>query len=423
MTKTEYRGIGETLYTEILPNGLPVCVIPKPDYRKTFAVFATDYGGADRRFTLAGEPKNTPAGVAHYLEHKMFDMPEGNALMALESRGANPNAFTSDAMTAYHFECTDFFEENLRTLLTFVSTPYFTQESVDKERGIISQEIRMCEDSPDYRVYMNLMRCLFSHSPLRDSVAGTVESIRAITPQVLYDCHKVFYHPSNMALCVVGRADPEQVAAAARELLTPESAEKPGREYGGPEGALPEQALSEEAMVVSAPQFFIGAKSGPALNGAPALRERVVGSVALRCLAGASSPFYIRLYGEGLLNGTFGCDLDYAAGEGMALLGGESRDPASVLGELKKQIAAVTADGFDENLFARQKKAAYGGRLRALGSFDAMAVALAEGLFAGFCPLDAFDVLETVTAAECAGWVAEKLAPARLAMSVIKPKE
>jgi len=423
MTKTEYPGIGETLYTDTLPNGLQVCVIPKPDYRKVFAVFRHGLRGADRRFTLAGEPKNTPAGVAHYLEHKMFDMPEGNALMALEARGANPNAFTSDAMTAYHFECTDYFEENLRTLLQFVSTPYFTQESVDKERGIISQEIRMCEDSPDYRVYMNLMRCLFSHSPLRDSVAGTVESIQDITPQVLYDCHKVFYHPSNMALCVVGRADPERVIAMARELLTSEGAEKPGREYGGPEGALPEQSLSEEDMVVSAPQFFIGAKGGPLLKGAPALRERVVGSLALRCLAGTSSPFYIRLYGEGLLNGMFGCDLDYAAGESMALLGGESRDPETVLQELKKQITTVATDGFDEALFARQKKAAYGGRLRVLGSFEAMAVGLAEGLFAGFCPLDAFAVLKTVTAAECAGWAAEKLAPARLAMSVIKPKE
>ena len=185
MQKTDYSAVGETLYSTVRPNGLPIFVMPKPGYRKTFAVFATNYGGADRRFTLAGEAKNTPAGVAHYLEHKMFDTPEGDALMRLNATGADPNAFTSQSMTAYHFECTDHFEENLRTLLSFVSVPYFTQQSVDKERGIIGQEIRMYEDAPDFVVYTDLMKCLFAENPLRDSVAGTVESIAEITPEVL----------------------------------------------------------------------------------------------------------------------------------------------------------------------------------------------------------------------------------------------
>ena len=161
MRQTDYPAVGETLYSSVLPNGLPVFVIPKPGYRRNFAIFAANYGGADRRFLLDGTEHLTPAGVAHYLEHKMFDTPEGDALMRLNAAGADPNAFTSEAMTAYHFECVDNFGENLRTLLSFVSVPYFTQASVDKERGIIGQEIRMYEDNPDFAVYVNLMKGLF----------------------------------------------------------------------------------------------------------------------------------------------------------------------------------------------------------------------------------------------------------------------
>jgi predicted Zn-dependent peptidase len=212
METRAYESIGETLTTAVLPNGLGLSVVRKPGYAKSCALFATNYGGADRRFLLAGEWKDTPAGVAHFLEHKMFDMPDGgNALNVLSANGASPNAFTSQAMTAYHFESTSGFKENLRTLLHFVSVPWFTPESVAKEQGIIGQEIRMTEDSPDFAVYMGLMKSLYAVNPLRDSVAGTVESISHITAQTLYDCHKVFYNPSNMALCVVGDVDPARI--------------------------------------------------------------------------------------------------------------------------------------------------------------------------------------------------------------------
>ena len=226
MTKYEYPGVGETLWRSTLENGLRVSVITKPGYTRCFAMFATDYGGADRRFRLGGEYIDTPAGVAHFLEHKMFDMPEGdNAMTLLASNGAQPNAFTSSGMTAYYFESTEGFYENLETLLRFVSTPYFTPESVQKERGIIGQEIRMCEDNPDYVVYDELMRCLYAHNPIRDSVAGTVESIAAITPETLYSCHKIFYNPSNMCLCVAGDVDPRRVEDAARRILPAEAGE------------------------------------------------------------------------------------------------------------------------------------------------------------------------------------------------------
>ena len=186
-------------------------------------MFATCYGGADRRFRVNDTWTDTPAGVAHYLEHKLFDMPDGSdALLTLSENGADPNAFTSTNMTAYYFSCTDRFEDNLRTLLRFVSTPYFTDASVAKEQGIIAQEIRMGEDDPDRAVWRDLMRCLLARDGARDAVAGTVESIAQITPETLYTCHRAFYAPSNMVLCAVCQDTPERVAAIAAEILPPD---------------------------------------------------------------------------------------------------------------------------------------------------------------------------------------------------------
>ena len=209
MQTNDYPQIGETLYTETLPNGLTIRVVPKPGFRGCFAAFATNYGGACRRFTLDGKRFDTPAGVAHYLEHKMFDLPDGdNALNMLSANGADPNAFTGDDMTCYYFQCTENFEENLRLLLHFVSTPYFTEETVQKEQGIIAQEIRMGEDDPSQAILYQLLGQLYDHHPIRDHVAGTVESIAEITPELLYDCHRAFYAPSNMCLAVEGDVDP-----------------------------------------------------------------------------------------------------------------------------------------------------------------------------------------------------------------------
>ena len=225
-----YPRIGERVLEHTLPNGLKLFVIPKPQYRRKYAFFAARYGGMDLCFTRAGRRVDTPAGIAHYLEHKMFDTKDGSAMVELSRNGAEPNAFTSNAMTGYYFDCTEHFEENLRLLLSFVSVPYFTAESVEKERGIIAQEIRMVEDSPDWQVYENLLKCLYHSSPARIPIAGTVESIADITAETLYDCHRAFYCPSNMALCVVGDVDPAEVVRAAREVPPPKRSCRAGAE-------------------------------------------------------------------------------------------------------------------------------------------------------------------------------------------------
>ena len=423
MQSKEYPRLGETLCSSVLPNGLVLQVLPKPGFRSAFAVFAANYGGAHRRFTLEGRALDTPAGVAHYLEHKMFDLPDGdNALNLLTANGADPNAFTSSSITCYFFQCTEKFEENLRLLLHFVSTPYFTEETVRKEQGIIAQEIRMTEDSPGNAVYYNLLRQLYAHHPIRDRVAGTVESIAEITHETLYDCHKVFYAPSNMCLCVEGDVDPERIEALVRTLLPEGEAPVPQADFGPEEDLLPLETLHREAMPVSAPQFLIGAKLRPE-KGEAGLRQSIVAQLALRLLVGSSSPFYTSLYAAGTLNRDFDYEADFSAGTGTVLLGGESEEPEAVLAALNDRIAKVCAEGFDPAAFERARRASYGARLRGLEDFESMCVALAVGQFEGFCPLDAPELLGAVTRAECEAFVRENLSPERFALSIIDPKK
>ena len=422
MQRLDYPKLGETLYLDTLPNGLALAVAVKPGYTRCYASFTTHYGGADRRCRCGGEFIDTPAGVAHFLEHKMFDMPDGdNALSALAANGAQPNAYTSSGLTCYHFESTANFYDNLRQLLRFVSTPYFTDESVQKEQGIIGQEIRMCEDSPDYVIYDELMRCLYDHHPIRDSVAGTVESIAEITPETLYRCHKIFYNPGNMCLAVAGDVDPEQVRAIALELLPAEAGETPGRDYGAPEGLLPARPRFQRAMAVSAPQFLVGVKLAPGLSGDELLRQKLLGGAAMTCLYGSSSPFYSRLYAEGLLNADFFVDSDCAADTVTLLAGGESRDPERVLAEMLAAARSAAEDGLDPAYFTRIMKAAYGGRVRSLSSFSGLCASLTDGAFGGYNAMDAFAMTASLTAEDLRTFIKENLTPERAALSVITP--
>ena len=422
MQSKHYPGIDETLFFATLPNGLRLRVVPKAGFNSFYAVFATDYGGAHRRFRLDGRTVDTPAGVAHFLEHKMFDLPNGdNALNVLSANGADPNAFTSSGVTCYYFQCTEHFEQNLRMLLHFVSTPYFTPDTVQKEQGIIGQEIRMGEDDPGSAIYYNLLGLLYEHHPIRDRVAGTVESIAQITDQTLYDCHKAFYAPSNMCLVVEGDVDPERIYAIAMEELSQEKAEAPEADFGEPEGPLPVGTIRRESMAVSAPQFYIGAKITPAA-GDGVLRQRLVAQLALRMLAGRSSNFYARLYDQGMLSRDFDYEADFSAGTGTVILGGESAEPEKVLEELKKEVARISEEGLDKERFELSKRASLGARLRGLEDFDNVCISLAMGVFEGYCPFDALSLLSNVTAQECEQFIRKTLAPERLAISIIEPK-
>jgi len=330
MDKKLYPRIGEEVIWETLDNGLPVCIVPKQGFSRKYALFATRYGGMDMRFELKGQWLDTPAGIAHYLEHKMFDTKDGNALQELAKNGAEPNAFTSNAITCYYFDSTEKFYENLEILLSFVSVPYFTDESVEKEQGIIGQEIGMIEDNPEWQVYKQMMQALYRSSPARTPVAGSVESISHITAQTLYDCHKAFYTPANMCLVVVGDVDPETVLATAKRVLPAESGAIIRRDYGAEESTDTACGYAEAQMEVAMPTFLVGFKCPPQHGGEAQHRFAAIGELACDVLMGESSPLYARLYSQGLINGSFGAAFDLLPGAAYAYAGGDSKDPKAV---------------------------------------------------------------------------------------------
>lgn len=418
-----YDLIREQVYGEKLENGLSVFVIRKQGYNKCFAFFATDYGGADRRFLHGGQWLDTPMGVAHFLEHKMFDTKDGNALTNLSANGASPNAFTSSDITAYHFESTDKFEENLEILLSFVSIPYFTEESVQKEQGIIGQEIHMTEDEPDYAVYYGLMKALYAHNPLRDSVAGTIESIAQITAETLYSCHNVFYNPSNMVLCVAGDVEPEKILAIARKILPKEAGEVPQRDYGPTETLTPVSQRAEKAMEVSIPIFLFGAKVAPVKDGDDYLKQELIGSLALEFLAGHSSPLYLRLYEKGLVNNSFSAAYEASAGAAYVIAGGESANPDAVFEAFKNEAQTLAEKGPDPDLFHRLKKAIFGRHIRSLNSFDSICYNYAKGYFREYDAFTAPEVLQSITPEDITSFVKDNLTPEKMAISIITPKK
>ena len=417
-----YDLIGEQLYSEKLENGLTVFVDVKKGFNKSYAFFATDYGGADRRFQHGGKWIDTPMGVAHFLEHKMFDTEDGNALTNLAAGGASPNAFTSSDMTAYYFESTEKFKDNLEILLDFVSVPYFTPESVEKEQGIIAQEIRMTEDDPEHAVYYGLMRALYANNPVRDPIAGTVDSIADITADTLYSCHKVFYNPSNMVLCVVGDVDPDEITATARKILPRHAGEVPRRDYGPAETLKPVTTFSEEEMEVSRPIFHIGAKAQPFKSGDKVLLQELTGTLALEILAGHSSPFYKKLYDEGLINSGFSAAYEYTAGIAYALAGGESSQPDKVFNAFKLETARLIKEGPDEKLFNRQKKALLGRQISAFNSFENISLNLTRGHFKNYDAFLASNLLSGITAQDVTEYLDKFLAPDNMALHIVRPK-
>ena len=421
METREYPRLGETVSRRTLPNGLAVMVVHKPYHAKRYAFFATRYGGMDLRYRQDGQWRDTPAGIAHYLEHKMFDTQEGSALQELARNGAVENAFTSGAMTAYYFESTEHFYENLRILLRFVSVPWFTEESVAKEQGIIAQEIRMTEDDPDWRVYEGLMTCLYRESPVRVPVAGTVESIRAITPQVLYDCHRAFYVPGNMVLVCVGDVELDRVARLAEEILPAERGEDIPRDYGAGEDDVPACRETERSMAVSMPLFLGGYKCRPCAGGEELLRRSLIGDMACDVLFGDSSPLYARLYEAGDINGSLGGNFDLMPGAAYLYVGGDARDPRRVFDAITAEARRLGTEGIDEAFYQRLRRAAYGQAIRSLNSFENIAVSLAEGHFQGFDYYRLPEVFDSVTKADVEAFLREELTPEHAALSVIRP--
>lgn len=416
-----WTALRERMEERTLENGLRVCYLPKEGFSKTFAILATNFGSVDASFTIDGERHDTPAGVAHFLEHKMFEDEDGNALQKFARTGASPNAFTSHTMTAYHFSCTDRFEENLEILLKFVFTPYFTEENVAKERGIIGQEIGMMDDTPSWRLFCGLLEGLYRNHPVRVPIAGSVESIAQITPEVLYTCHRAFYSPKNMALIVCGTADFDEICRMAAQFSPAEAPEIGQRHYGGRREAVNELTV-ERRMAVSRPQFLLGFKDTPLAAGESRLRRALLGELAVRILCGDTAPLYAELYGKRLIGRDFDTDYMLFPEGAAAILGGESRDPEAARAAIEAETARLAREGVEQALFDRMKKALYGLWLRVLDVPEAYARQQAAAMFAGEDYADFAAMCDTISPQDVQAVYARWAQRDRSSMSVIRPQ-
>ena len=423
MEKKLYERIGEEVFHTTLPNGLPVYIVPKKDFLRKYALFATRYGGMDMRFEKDGQWLDTPAGIAHYLEHKMFDTEAGNALQELAKNGAEPNAFTSNAITCYYFDSTEKFYENLEILLSFVSVPYFTEESVEKEQGIIAQEINMIEDNPEWQVYKRLMQALYHTSPARTSVAGSVESIRQITAQTLYDCHKAFYTPSNMCLVVVGDVDADKVLETARRILPESSGPDIPRDHGPAEDLTAAQPETSCTMEVAMPTFLLGFKCAPQADGPEQMRATAIGELACDLMMGESSPLYARLYSQGLINGSFGASYDILPGAAYVYAGGDSKDPHAVAQAILAEAKRLAEEKLDEAYYRRIINANFGAAMRALNSFESIAVSMVEGCFRRYDAYRFPEVYDSITQQDVLDFIRDSFTERGMALSIVYPKE
>ena len=420
--KKHYAGIGESLETATLENGLRVCYIPKPDFSKTFAMLAANFGSVDAAFTMDGIRYDTPAGVAHFLEHKMFEDADGNALQKFGATGASPNAFTSHTMTAYHFSCTSDFEKNLEILLKFVYTPYFTDENVKKEKGIIGQEIGMMDDMPNWQAYVGMFEGLYTEHPVRISIAGSVESIAPITPELLLRCHEAFYSPSNMMLIVCGTADFERVVDMARSLTPKTSKEIAARHYGQRRSTVHRREVVR-VMQLSKPYFLLGVKDIPLAEGESAIRRTMTGELLARLVCGQTSPLFAELYAEGLLNRRFETGYSLLPEGAYAMFGGESADPRKVRDAVERRLSELHRNGVDEAQFRRMRNAVYGMYVRYLDQPDEVCRMQAEAGFHGENFGDFAEVFETITVEDVQEMLARWAQPDRTALSLILPRE
>ena len=422
MKKTYYPELDETLCTCVLENGLTVAVVPRKGFTRKLAYFVTDYGSIHTDFLLEGSQYSAPAGVAHYLEHKMFDLPGDRDVSAeFAAMGAMTNAFTSYDMTAYYFSTTENFEGCLRLLLEFVSTPYFTEESVEKERGIIDQEIGMNLDSPDSVVFDSLMEALYHKHPIRVPILGSCETIREITPEVLYNCHRAFYIPDNMLLCVVGDVEPENVAEIARQVLGTEHREPGVKLQNWPEPMTCRQPEVTANMEVAMPMFNLAFKCEPVERGDAGIRTEMVADLAAEALFGESSELYLKLYEEGIIDSSFGGGFETIDGCAMLMCSGDSENAGAVRDAVLEQAKKIAKEGIPEKNFLRMKRSALGRRIRSLDSFDATCFRVSAYHFSGFDYFRFPEVYRSIEASEIQDFLNRVVQQERCSLSVINP--
>ena len=415
--------LGESYQKYTMDNGLTVLVYPMPQKNGVYALLGAKIGSTTGDFALDGRAVHVPAGVAHFLEHKMFEGEDGDAFELFAKTGASANAYTSFDKTCYLFSSSVNIEESLRTLIRFVGSPHFTEQTVDKEQGIIGQEIKMYDDNPEWALAMLSLQSLYSVSPLKEDIAGTVESIAQITPALLYDCYNAFYRPENMALAVAGNIAFEQVKAICDEeyskIKVP--AERVER-LANPEPQAIVTPYVERRMSVFAPQFCLGYKETPH---EPALRRRreLACRMLLELIAGETSDLYRRLYDEGLLNDMFDASPLDARDYLCITFSGETAEPRRVADMIKQEIARFKAEGIDEARFTECQRAFLGSALCGFDSVESTCTKMLYALFKDSGLYDIIKEIQDITRADVEALLADLFDETRSSLAVILPLE
>lgn len=398
MQVIENLKIKEKLYIEKMKNGLTVMIIPKENVQKKYVIWGTNFGSIDNTFIIPNENKKiqVPDGVAHFLEHKLFEQENGrNSLDVLTGLGADANAYTTNDHTAYLFETVDNFYEVLDEFMDYVQNPYFTEENVEKEKGIIAQEIMMENDHPGWKVYLNALECMYINNPIKLEIAGSVESIQKIDKEVLYNCYKVFYNPSNMVLVLCGDFKPEEIIKEVEKRLVDKEAQGEIKRIYPEEPEGINKKIIETNMEVSMPIFVIGIKDKP--SNEKCVKKHIAIEIILNMLLGASSKLYKKMYEDGVLIYKPELDYDFSKTYAHITITGQSKNPKMLLEEVKKELKNMKEKGFDDEYFDIIKRKIYGSYISDYNYIGNVARMFLSDYFKG---INSFEYLENYSTIE-----------------------
>ncbi|MBR3162589.1 MAG: insulinase family protein [Clostridia bacterium] len=422
MQVIENLKVKEKLYTEKLENGLTVMIIPKKGIQKKYIIWGTNYGSNDSKFIVPGEKEVTevPDGVAHYLEHKLFEQENGaNSLDVLSSLGVNANAYTTNNHTAYLYECTDKFYEALDEFMDYVQHPYFTDENVEKEKGIIGQEIMMYDDYPEWKVYMNAMNAMYHENPIKIDTAGTIESIAPIDKDILYKCYNTFYNPSNMAMVICGDFEPEEILKEVKKRLIPKNANGEIKRIYPEEPESIVQQKVEQKMEVNTPLYVIGIKDKET-GSEEIVKKHIAIEILLNILFGQSSRLYKKLYNDGVIYSSPMLEYEFAKGYAHVLITGQAKNPEIVFEEFINEVKVLKEKGIKESDFTRIKKMIYGSYIKEYDGPQDIARMFLADYFKGINSFDYLEEIDSVNLDYAKQVLDEVFNEDRMVLSVVK---
>ena len=419
----ENTKVKEKLYIEKLANGLTVMIIPKKGIQKKYAIWGTHYGSVNKSFIVPGENEVTevPDGVAHFLEHKMFEQENGtNSLDVLSSLGVNANAYTTNDHTAYLFECTDNFEPAFEELADYIQHPYFTDENVEKEKGIIGQEISMYDDSPDWSVYINALKAMYSKNPVRIDIAGTQETISKIDKDILYKCYQTFYHPSNMALVLCGDFEPEKWIEEIKKKQVAKNPQGEIKRIFETEPAEIAQKQIKAQMEVSLPSFIIAYKDEPKAE--EIVKKHIAIEILLNLIIGKSSNLYKKLYEEGILMQEADMSYEFSDSYAHLMIGGQSQEPEKVQSYLNQEIEKMKKEGINQEDFERIKRMLYGEYIQEYNEVGSIARMFLADYFKGINSFEYIEEIEQLTKEYVEQILKEVFVEEKQIISIVEPK-